>query len=170
MNNTFSQSVQCSGYISSVISVAYTITKYWLSCPSQGFWATGQVFLIIKALKEGGGVLKKAFCIFVVKLYGFCLSITYWVCLWHPYIEYLSSLIVHADTSKISQSPGVEIQKLSNKLYKYMPLQHRILTLGWRVSCTRAECNICNPHALLLSHVNVWVLMHWYNCNYVCSE
>ena len=47
----------------------------------------------MKALKVGGWVLKYAFSVFVVELYGFCLSIEYYACLHHPYIESLSTLI-----------------------------------------------------------------------------
>ena len=47
------------------------------SCLLCGFWATMWVLLIMKTLKEEAWELKWAFSVFVVKFYGFCLSIAY---------------------------------------------------------------------------------------------
>ena len=57
--------------------------------------------------------------------------------------------------------------------YSYMPLQHKPVAPGWRVSTcsfsiyvytwwTRVGHNLCNSHGLLLSFM--WVLMHWHTC------
>ena len=59
------------------------------SCHPHGFWPLIEVLLITKALKEEAWALKYAFSVFVVKLYGFCLSIPYIARRRHPYIESL---------------------------------------------------------------------------------
>ena len=43
----------------------------------RGFWPLITVLLITKALKKEAWALKYGFSVFVVKLYGFCLSIAY---------------------------------------------------------------------------------------------
>ena len=62
------------------------------SCLPRGFWPLVWVLLITKALKEEAWALKEAFSVFVVKLYGFCLSIAYIARRRHPYIESLPTL------------------------------------------------------------------------------
>ena len=72
------------------------------SCLSRGFWANIGVFLIIKALKDGGWVPKYPFSIFVavIWLLPFGLSIGYIARLRHPYIESTDSLMfVHGATA-----------------------------------------------------------------------
>ena len=62
--------------------------------------------MITKALKEEAWILKEAFCVFVVKLYGFCLSVAYIACQRHPYIESTNSLI------RLTQCMGVNGEAL----------------------------------------------------------
>ena len=55
------------------------------SCLLRGFWPLITVLLITKALKEEAWALKYGFSVFMVKLYGFCLSIAYTARRRHPY-------------------------------------------------------------------------------------
>ena len=50
---------------------------FTLSCSLRGFLATRRILLVINALKEEGWGI---FSVFVMKLYGFCLSIAYVHC------------------------------------------------------------------------------------------
>ena len=49
----------------------------------------------------------------------------------------------------------------------YMPLQHRPVTPGWRVSRTFVQIHVQyqQPTWILAQfYVNLWVLMHWHTC------
>ena len=59
------------------------------NCLAHGFWPLIWVLLTTKALKEEAWALKKAFSMFVVKLYSFSLSIAYIARRRHLYVESL---------------------------------------------------------------------------------
>ena len=55
-------------------------------------WPLGMYMTLIKALKDEVWALKRAFSVFVVKFYGFGLSIAYIAHPHHPYIESVLTL------------------------------------------------------------------------------
>ena len=55
-----------------------------------------RVLLLTKALKEEAWVLKYAFSMFVVKLYGFCLSIAYIARRRHPIHKVSTDSLINA--------------------------------------------------------------------------
>jgi len=93
-------------------------------------------------------VLKQAFSIFVLKLYGFCLSIVYIACQRHPYIKSLyrlTDIYIYREKSTVQlTSVGLAHARPNKQFIK--------VTLG-ECSALWGEPEL---HGALVFHKNAW--------------